>query len=83
MGIAVTPAAIELEQVIRQAIPTMELVQVDVLGIQTLQTGLTSLADVCRAGIVARHLSGVRLERVPEHRGNDDVVAVPGERPAQ
>ena len=83
MGMVVTAAAIELEEVIRQAIPTMELVKVDVLGIQTLQTGLTSLADVCRAGIVARHLSGVLLERVPELRGNDDVVAVRGEGPAQ
>jgi hypothetical protein len=61
----------------------MELVQVDVLGIQTLQTGLTRPADVCRVGIVARHLAGVLFERVPELRSNDDVVAVAGEGPAQ
>jgi hypothetical protein len=44
---------------------------------------LTRPADVCRAGIVARHLAGVLLERVPEYRGNDDVVAVASEDPAQ
>ena len=48
----------------------MELVQVDVIGIQAAQRVFAGLADAGRAGIAAGHLAGSFIENCIELRSD-------------
>ena len=72
-----------LSRPLQIVVADVELIEVEVVGLQPPQTRLARAADIRRAGIAADRLARIFVEALPELGGDDDLLPPSNQRLAE